>query len=122
MQRIEKGRGCARAFRRQIHVIADNDATRNHPGVRAWLERNPRIHMHFTPTSGSWRGLVEVFFGIIQRQAIKRGSFASVKDLVAAITGFLDGWNERCEPFTWTKTPDEILAKVVRKGTSDARH
>ena len=66
--------------------------------------------------------LVEVFFSIIQRQAIKRGTFTSVKDLVAAITRFLDGWNERCEPFTWTKTPDEILAKAVRKGTSDARH
>ena len=108
--------------RRQLHVIADNYATHNHPGVRAWLEKNPRIHMHFTPTSGSWRGLVEVFFGIIQRQAIKRGTFTSVKDLVAAITRFLDGWNERCEPFTWTKTPDEILAKAIRKGTSDARH
>ena len=113
----------AKAYpRRQLHVIADNDATHNHPGVRAWLEKNPRIHMHFTPTSGSWRGLVEVFFGIIQRQAIKRGTFTSVKDLVAAITRVLDGWNERCEPFTWTKTPDEILAKAIRKGTSDAQH
>ena len=37
--------------------------------------------MRFTPTSGFWRGLVEVFFGIIQRQAIKRGTFTSVKDL-----------------------------------------
>ena len=113
----------AKAYpRRQLHVIADNYATHNHPNVRAWLEKNPRIHMHFTPTSGSWLNLVEVFFGIIQRQAIKRGTFASVKDLVAAITRFLDGWNERCEPFTWTKTPDEILAKAVRKGTADARH
>ncbi len=52
----------AKAYpRRQLHVIADNYATHNHPNVRAWLERNPRIHMHFTPTSGSWLNLVEVF-------------------------------------------------------------
>ena len=78
--------------------------------------------MHFTPTSRSWLNLVEVFFGIIQRQASKRGTFTSVKDLVAAITRFLDGWNERGEPLTWTKTPDEILAKAVRKVSTDARH
>ena len=78
--------------------------------------------MHVTPTSGSWWGLVEVFIGIILRQAIKRGTFASVKDLIAAITRFLDGPNQRSHPFTWTKTPDEILAKATRRGTSDARH
>ena len=54
--------------------------------------------MHFTPTSGSWLNIVEIFFGIIARQAICRGTFTSVKDLVAAIENFIDGWNERCEP------------------------
>jgi hypothetical protein len=71
--------------------------------VKAWLARHPRITLHFTPTSGSWLNLVEVFFGIITRQAIRRGSFDSVRDLVDAIRRFIDGWNERCEPFTWTK-------------------
>ena len=113
----------AKAYpRRQLHVIADNYATHNHPGVNAWLDKNPRIHTHFTPTSGSWRGLIEVFFGIIQRQAIKRGTFTSDKDVIAAITRFLDRWNQRCEPFTRTKTPDEILAKATRRGTAEARH
>ena len=37
--------------------------------------------MHFTPTSGSWLNLVEVWFGIIERQAIHRGTFGSVRDL-----------------------------------------
>jgi hypothetical protein len=54
--------------------------------------------MHFTPTSGSWLNLVEVFFGIITRQAIRRGTFTSVKDLIAAIETFIDGWNDRCQP------------------------
>jgi hypothetical protein len=78
--------------------------------------------MHFTPTSGSWRKLVGTFFGIIQRRGIKRGTFASVKDLIAAFTGFSNGWNLRCDAFTLTKTPDEMLAKATREGISDARH
>ena len=53
--------------------------------------------------------MVEIFFGIITRQAIRRGTFTSVKDLIAAIGAFIDGWNERCEPFSWTKTAGELL-------------
>ena len=57
--------------------------------------------------------MVEIFFGIINRQAIRRGTFTSVKDLIAAIETYIDGWNERCDPFTWTKTADQILAKAT---------
>lgn len=49
------------------------------------MARNPRITLHFTPTSGSWLNLVEVFFGIITCQAIRRGTFTSAPDLVSAI-------------------------------------
>jgi hypothetical protein len=66
--------------------------------------------LHFTPTSGSWLNLVEVFFSIITRQAIRRGTFVSVKELVGAIRRFIDGWNERCHPFTWTKAPTRSSA------------
>jgi transposase len=113
----------AKAYpRRQLHVVVDNCATHKHPNVTAWLAKNSRIHLHFTPTSGSWLNLVEVFFGVITRQAIRRGTFTSVKDLITAIRRFIDGWNDRCQPFTWTKTPDEILAKATRNPTTDARH
>ena len=91
--------------------------------MKAGLAKNPRITLHFTPTSGSWLNMVEIFFGIITRQAIRRGTFTSVKDLVAAIGIFIDGWNERCEPFVWTKTADQIIPKATRgKDTSNARH
>ncbi len=106
----------------KLHVVADNYATHKHPAVKAWLAKNPRITMHFTPTSGSWLNMVEIFFGIITRQAIRRGTFTSVKDLIAAIENFIDGWNERCEPFTWTKTADQILTKAHRQKTSNTRH
>src|SRR4051794_11005478 len=70
----------------------------------------------------SWLTLVEVFFGIITRQAIRRGSFDSVKQLVGAIRTFIDDWIDRCHPFTWTKTADEILPRATRKRDSDAGH
>ena len=54
--------------RRQLRIVLDNYGTHKHPKVRAWLARNPRIHLHFTPTSASWMSLVEIFFGIITPQ------------------------------------------------------
>jgi transposase len=93
----------------RLHVVVDNYAAHKHPRVNAWLARNPRITLHFTPTSGSWLNMVEIFFGIITRQAIRRGTFTSVPDLIGAIRTFTDGWNDRCQPFAWTKTADQIL-------------
>lgn len=107
--------------RRELHIVLDNYHTHKHAEINAWLEKHPRITLHFTPTSGSWLNLVEVFFSIITRQAIRRGSFDSVKQLIAAIRSFIDGYNERCRPFVWTKPADAILANA-RKRTSDAEH
>jgi len=98
--------------RRQLHVVVDNYATHKHQRVQAWLGRHPRIQLHFTPTYASWLNLVEVFFAIIERQALRRGDFASVEELVMAIRRFCDGWNQRCQPFTWTKDADQILTKL----------
>ena len=113
----------AKAYpRRQLHLVLDNYGTHTHATVKAWLARHPRIHLHFTPTSASWMNLVEVFFSIITRQAIRRGSFPSVPDLIAAIGRFVDGWNERCQPFVWVKDADDIMIKATRKRTSGTEH
>ncbi len=98
-----------------LHVICDNYATHKHPAVRAWLAKHPRITLHFTPTSCSWLNMVEIFFGIITRQAIRRGSFLNVTDLEDAIRRFIDAYNDRATPFTWTKTPDELITTITRK-------
>ena len=100
----------------------DNYAAHKHPAVRAWLQANPRIICHFTPTHASWMNLVEVWFSIVERQAIRRGVFKSVQDLNTKIRAFIDGWNDRRHPFTWTKTPEQILAKAKRPTTSDTPH
>jgi transposase len=101
----------------QLHVICDNYATHKHPEVNTWLAKNPRVTLHFTPTGCSWLNLVECFFSIITRQAIRRGSFTSVTQLVAAIGAFIDDWNDHPRPFAWTKHADEILASINRAKT-----
>jgi len=106
----------------QLHLVMDNYAAHKRVEIRDWLAANPRIHVHFTPTSGSWLNLVEVWFGIIEKQAIHRGTFSSIKDLNAKIRAFIDGWNDRCHPFVWTKTADEILKKANRQTTSNTDH
>ena len=79
----------ARAYPdRQLHLVMDNYAAHKTPEVKTWLADHPRIVVHFTPTSGSWLNLVEVWFGIIERQAIHRGTFTSVRDLMTAIRAF----------------------------------
>jgi transposase len=100
----------------ELHVVLDNVSTHKTAEVRDWLADHPRVTFHFTPTSASWMNQVETWFGILTRKAIRRGSFRSVKELVAMIDAFTRQWNERSSPFEWVRTADEILAKAVRKG------
>jgi transposase len=102
---------------RELHVVCDNYATHKHPEVKAWLAKNPRITLHCTPASCSWLNLVECFFSVITRQAIRRGSLTSVKELVAAIGAFTGSWNGHPRPFTWTKEADTILDSIKRAKT-----
>jgi transposase len=106
----------------ELHLVMDNYAAHKYPTVKEWLAANPRIHVHFTPTHASWMNLVEVWFSIAERQAIHRGTFTSVRDLNRKIREFIDGWNDRAHPFTWTKTADQILTKANRQKTSNAEH
>jgi hypothetical protein len=100
----------------------DNYAAHKRIEIRDWLAANRRVHVHFTPTSASWMNRVEVWFGIIERQAIHRGTFGSVKDLTGAIRAFIDGWNDRAHPFAWTKPADQILPEANRQKTSTTEH
>jgi transposase len=98
----------------QIHMILDNYGTHSHPGARAWLDKHPRFHLHFTPTSSSWLNLVERWFRDLTGKAIRRGVFKSVPDLIAAIEAYLQANNSDPKPFTWTATAEQIMDKVRR--------
>lgn len=99
---------------RQLHLILDNYATHKHPKVKAWMARHPRFHLHFTPTSASWLNMVERFFRDLTTKRLRRGIFHSVPELVAALEGYLDTYNQEPTPFVWTAKAKDVLMKVKR--------
>lgn len=106
----------ARRYRkRDLHVILDNSSTHKTPEVRAWQERHPRVHFHFTPTGASWLNMVEAWFGILTRKSVRRGSFATVRALIPHIRHYIDRWNDNPTPFIWTKEPADIIKKALRR-------
>lgn len=99
--------------KRELHLICDNYGTHKHPAVRQWLAVHPRIQLHFTPTSASWLNLVERWFALITGQAIRRGSFDSVRRLERAIMRWLANWNDHAKPFRWTKSAADIKRAIA---------
>jgi putative transposase len=57
---------------------------------------------------------VEIWFNRITQQAIRRGTFSSVKDLIARIDSYVKSANANARPFVWTATAESILAKIER--------
>ncbi len=97
-----------------LHLIADNYATHKHPVVQNWLDKHPRFHMHFTPTSASWLNMVERFFRDITTDRLRRRVFTSVPELIEAIDKYIAHHNINPKPFIWTKSARDILQKVIR--------
>ena len=97
-----------------LHLVMDNYGTHTHPNVHAWLQRHPRFIPHFVPTSSSWLNLVERWFAELTTKSVRRGSFASVEDLINAIRDFLTAWNQNPNPFVWTATVESIQEKLSR--------
>ena len=86
---------------RTLHIILDNLATHDVEEVKEWLKQRKNVHFHFTPTHASWLNQVELWFGIIQGQVIKRGSFTSKEDLSGKLMTFITEYNKRAKPFAW---------------------
>ena len=110
LRRIER----AVAKHLDVHVVLDNSSTHKTKEVKVWLAKHPRFNLHFTPTSASWMNLVERFFAEITRKRIRRGAFASVVELEAAIHDYLLHHNADPKPFVWTKSAEVILKKERR--------
>ncbi len=106
-----------------LHLIVDNYRTHKHPTVNAWLDKHPRFHLHFVPTSSSWLNLVERFFAEITRKRIRRGSFRNVGELTSAINDYIAHNNQNPTPLVWTAKANQILKKVARcRATLEAAH
>lgn len=97
-----------------IHLILDNYCTHKHAKVKRWLAKHPRFHLHYTPTGASWLNQVERFFRDLSENRLRRGTFKSVRQLIAAIREYLATHNEDPKPFIWTARAADILEKVKR--------
>jgi len=97
-----------------LHLVMDNYGTHGTPEVKSWLNRHPRFQVHYIPTSSSWLNLIERWFAELTNKRIRRDSFLSVDDLIAAINEFLAAWNQKPKPFVWTATVESIVAKLAR--------
>ena len=107
-----------------IHLVMDNYGTHKTPTIKAWFARNPRFHVHFTPTSASWLNQVERWFATLTQSYIRRGTHRSTRQLEQAIRQYLELNNARPRPFVWSKSADDILASIERfcLRTSNSRH
>ena len=97
-----------------LHLIVDNYCTHKHANVIRWLRRHPRFHLHFIPTSASWLNLVERWFREITDKRIRRGSFRNVRQLIDAISAYIEHHNKNPEPFVWSAPVERILAKIAK--------
>ncbi|UCZ56567.1 IS630 family transposase [Desulfurispirillum indicum] len=86
---------------REIHVILDNYCI--HKRNNDWLKAHQNVTFHFTPTSASWLNMIEIWFGILSRKALKGASFDNVEQLRKAIEDFIEVYQQNAKPFLWRK-------------------
>ena len=85
----------------EIHIILDNLSAHKTQAVREFLEQNPRVRFHFTPTYSSWLNQVEIWFAKIERDVIARGIFTSVSDLARKLRRYINAYSANARPIQW---------------------
>jgi transposase len=97
---------------KQIHIVLDNLSAHKTRAVQEFLEQNPKVRFHFTPTYSSWLNQLELWFAKIQRDVIDRGVFTSVADLSRKIRKYIRAYAKSAKPFRWTYTDPKHRIKV----------
>ena len=99
----------------EIHIVLDNLSAHKAPAVRDFLEANPKVRFHFTPTYSSWLNQIEIWFSKIERDVIARGVFTSVADLSRKLMKYIRAHAKVAKPIRWTYTNAKrrITAKKI---------
>jgi len=105
----------------RLCVVMDNLNTHKGDLAQAWLERNPQVTFHYTPTHASWVNLAECFFSILTRKGLQQSVHRSNRELVRFLKDFAREYNKTCGPFVWTKGPDK-LKKIIELTKSHQKH
>jgi transposase len=82
--------------------------------VEQFLQQNPRVKFHFTPTYPSWLNQVELWFARIQRDVIDRGIFTSVADLSRKLHRYICAYQKAARPFRSTYTDPKHRIRANR--------
>jgi len=98
---------------REIHIVLDNLSAHKTQTVKDFLEQNPRVRFHFTPTYSSWLNQVEIWFAKIERDVIARGVFTSVADLSRKLMKYIRLYAKSARPFRWKYT--DLRRRIVTK-------
>src|SRR5216684_174629 len=108
--------------KRELHVVVDNLNIHKNEAARRWLSRHPQVRFHYTPTHASWLNLIECFFSILSKQALAHSVQRSKQDLKELLHRFLANYNETCNPFTWTKGPEQLQRIIETTKEYQATH
>ena len=87
--------------RQQIHIILDNLSAHKTALVKEFLQQNPHVRLHFTPTYSSWLNQVELWFAKVEREVIARGVFTSVSDLACKLRRYINAYSTNSKPIQW---------------------
>ena len=95
---------------KECGIELELDRKRNLKNIKAMGSRRTflsdpthRIRFVYTPKHTSWLNQIELWFSILSRKLLKRGSFASVEELHERILEFIEYFNGAlAKPFKWT--------------------
>ena len=107
---------------RELHVVVDNLNIHKNEAARRWLSRHPQVRFHYTPTHASWLNLIECFFSILSKQGLAHSVQRSKQDLKELLNRFLSNYNQTCNPFTWTKGPEQLQRIIETTREYQAAH
>jgi len=99
---------------RRIHLILDNGSLHRPAYLATWLNENyPNVEIvvHWLPVRSSWLNQIEIFFGILQRQALMPNDFPDTGAVAERILGFIDFRNKAPKPIQWTYTSEKLRKK-----------
>jgi len=87
----------------RLVVVLDNLSIHTTPEIRAWLAaQQGRVRFEFLPLHASWLNQIEIWFSILERQALTRASDTAYRLRAARIQHFIRHWNRSARPFRWT--------------------